>query len=997
MEVVNINKNNEEINKLFRKGTAEERAIAEGQLHGTKPEKNTTNYDTLEQVQNDISASNECFMKLTEENCNTIHEFVYGTKPTEDTINHGTSEQEQNNASNVDYQVNNNTYVQSQNTDQQTQPAVVPQNAITKGNQNEIMNPGFNHREEQKDKHRHQYSPIAYDNSIGCVTYVVKVRVNADDRIAMDKYNTLSREFRNERKADTIDIANMYIKSAKNYDTKIQIDINYINANHIIQNKIVYINKEDCINNHIVEALKKKGICCFNTEFSQKKISEYLYKLILSKAGEEVYDLPEYNGFNRLNEKYCFVTKEYCEENNYPIVTEKTFEMNLENNLNSEMAEQAFLILAGNHNSTEHFLLLNMIRIAGLLSNPLYWCGYKFDRIIFIRGESERIAKYLQIYERDFEILRPYSINVKPEKLKEYFDNEQDNVVMLEDKLIDSVYLKKNGIEAVECLDNIIFEHKNRDYTDYNFLTVVFSERLGQLMPSEKALVFNCTDFKPDNESKRKEFFAPLYYLDKLVVARVCSDFNDYKSCTLQNYKKYCNIADELEVDRNIFALLMLAYHEILRQYRGISELVSEEQMCNYLVKILRESESTYNGGSIADEFKSKMNYMLIKGELELVENSSLNNCYGSTGTVPVVFNDDSWLYITSDTFAHIVSKITLANNSNAVRKALLEKGWLKVSENMTYKATLYDNQYSGKVNVTAVSYSILSDEAAEKQCGGMFNYTPCVDDDKIERILIGTDKKGRGIYWSIGHDELGNGHMLVNGISGTGKSTAVNLIIKELFRKNKNIVYVDLSRSATPERLEKSGIDKEFQDKNLFRMDINSILENHSELETSLKLMMKEHKILLFEKKKYDSDVEEFLTLLYDNITEKSTLSIFLVIDEVHELDYKKGGPLYHIMEKGRGNGISLISIFQGPHETKPKQYSMMNQADIRLIFNLSDQYDAKSVAESNGLKPPGKFVDKIRNLKKRHCLVIGKLEDDRNELSNNRFIEVTIPDIRK
>lgn len=131
--------------------------------------------------------------------------------------------------------------------------------------------------------------------------------------------------------------------------------------------------------------------------------------------------------------------------------------------------------------------------------------------------------------------------------------------------------------------------------------------------------------------------------------------------------------------------------------------------------------------------------------------------------------------------------------------------------------------------------------------------------------------------------------------------------------------------------------------------------------------------------------------------MAENSTLSIFLIIDEVHELDYKKGSPLYHIMEKGRGNGISLISIFQGLHETESRQYSMMNQADVRLIFNLSDRKDAGSVVESNGLKPPGKFVEKIGTLKKRHCLMIGRLEDDRNELSNNRFIEVTIPDIRK
>lgn len=88
----------------------------------------------------------------------------------------------------------------------------------------------------------------------------------------------------------------------------------------------------------------------------------------------------------------------------------------------------------------------------------------------------------------------------------------------------------------------------------------------------------------------------------------------------------------------------------------------------------MKKSDNTYNDGSIADEFKGKLNTMLIDGELELVENSSFNNCYGSTGSVPVVFNDGNWLYITSEIFRYITSKITLASNPNAVRKALLEK-----------------------------------------------------------------------------------------------------------------------------------------------------------------------------------------------------------------------------------------------------------------------------------------------------------------------------------
>jgi len=829
------------------------------------------------------------------------------------------------------------------------------------------------------------------------VTYVVKAHVNADDRVSMDSYSTLSRVLRSERKADTVDIAFMHINSVDDYGTKYKLDIDYINADNIRQNKVVFVDKEDCISNRLVGVLKQNGICCFNTDFSQKKISEYLYKLVLARSGNEVYDLPEYSSFNEIDGKYCFVTREYCEENNYPLVTYKKFEMNFEKSMNSEIVEQALLVLAKNHNSTEQFLFLNMIRIVGLLSNPLYRFDLKFDRIVFIRGESEKISRYLQIYERDYEILRPYSVNVRIEKLEEYFEDERDNIVMLDDKSIDSVYLKKNGIQAVEYLSNMIFEHRNSNYTDYNFLTVVFSERLGQLMQSDKALVMNYSDFKLKREVRRIEFFAPLYYLDKLIIDRVCSNFEDYKSCTLQNYNRYSDIAEKYEVNKNIFALLMLAYHEMLRQYRSISKIVSEEQMCGYIAEILKESDNTYNGGSIADEFRNRLNSMLTDGELELVENSALNNCYGSTGTVPVIFNDDKWLYITSETFGYIASKITLANNPNAVRKALLEKGWLKVSENMTYKATLYDSQYSGKLNVTAVSYSILSDEAIEMQRGGMFNYTPCVDNGEIDRILIGTDENGRGVYWSIGHNDLGNSHMLVNGISGMGKSTAVNLIIKKLFENNKNIVYVDFSRSATPEHLEKNGIDKEFQERNILRVDMKSVLENHSELENVLDFMVEDRKILLFENKKYSSDVEDFLMLLYDTVTENSTLSIFLVIDEVHGINYKKGSPLYHIMEKGRGNGISLISIFQGPHEIMPKQYSMMNQADVRLIFNLSDQNDARSVAEADGLKPPGKFVEKIRNLKKRHCLVIGRLEDDRNELANNRFIEVEILNIRK
>ena len=125
-----------------------------------------------------------------------------------------------------------------------------------------------------------------------------------------------------------------------------------------------------------------------------------------------------------------------------------------------------------------------------------------------------------------------------------------------------------------------------------------------------------------------------------------------------------------------------------------------------------------------------------------------------------------------------------------------------------------------------------------------------------------------------------------------------------------------------------------------------------------------KKNSILLFETETYSDEVESFLTLLYETILVREELEIFLVIDEVHELNYAKGSPLYLIMEMGRRNGISLISIFQGPHQTKPKQYSMMNQSDIKLIFKLTDHKDAEDVAKSDALKPPESLLRRSESL---------------------------------
>lgn len=71
------------------------------------------------------------------------------------------------------------------------------------------------------------------------------------------------------------------------------------------------------------------------------------------------------------------------------------------------------------------------------------------------------------------------------------------------------------------------------------------------------------------------------------------------------------------------------------------------------------------------------------------------------------------------------------------------------------------------------------------------------------------------------------------------------------------------------------------------------------------------------------------------------------------------------------------------------------LKEIEVKLIFKMSDNEDSKSIAESNYLKPTGKFIERISNLLKRRCIVTGNLEDSSGELQNNRFVEVTIPDI--
>ena len=161
------------------------------------------------------------------------------------------------------------------------------------------------------------------------------------------------------------------------------------------------------------------------------------------------------------------------------------------------------------------------------------------------------------------------------------------------------------------------------------------------------------------------------------------SDIQDYRQSVRSRNENYAAFAKNNSVDGNVFSCLMMAYDEIVKQYRSVEQLVPREEMQEYLFTMIQKSERSYNGGSIVEEFQEKLNTMLLSQELELVENSCLNQCYGTSGTVPILYHDGNWLYFPSESFEYLAPKITLANCVGNVRKALKEKGWLRMSETM--------------------------------------------------------------------------------------------------------------------------------------------------------------------------------------------------------------------------------------------------------------------------------------------------------------------------
>lgn len=100
-----------------------------------------------------------------------------------------------------------------------------------------------------------------------------------------------------------------------------------------------------------------------------------------------------------------------------------------------------------------------------------------------------------------------------------------------------------------------------------------------------------------------------------------------------------------------------------------------------------------------------------------------------------------------------------------------------------------------------------LSDD--ERQLNALSNKNNTVVNLDNTRVLIGTDKLSKEVYWEFGHKQLANRHLLITGTSGQGKTYSIQTMLYELSKSNVSSVIFDYTEGFRLDQLEKDFVNK--------------------------------------------------------------------------------------------------------------------------------------------------------------------------------------------
>ena len=202
-------------------------------------------------------------------------------------------------------------------------------------------------------------------------------------------------------------------------------------------------------------------------------------------------------------------------------------------------------------------------------------------------------------------------------------------------------------------------------------------------------------------------------------------------------------------------------------------------------------------------------------------------------------------------------------------------------------------------------------------------------------RVLIGKDKRNIPVYWEFGHPKLANRHILITGISGQGKTYAIQTMILELARQNISSVVFDYTDGFLPGKLEPE-FEKELEDNMTQEVAIiNRIPVNPFRLQT-------------IEIPPFGS-VPEKATTIAGRISD--------ILRHVYSLGDQQAASIYAACKQGidqYGSNMDFSKLRKlledmGTSHSKSVLFKMAQFFDMNL-FDSSKEFNWKDVTQSGG-----------------------------------------------
>lgn len=831
---------------------------------------------------------------------------------------------------------------------------------------------------------------IAYPTNLfpqAPVLIAVESKNSIDQEAGKDAVGEDIKRSKKSTKIKTQIVARMYISEVVRFEEHYHVSGIY----RTLQNQIINFDFIFDINKYrdnFRQAFIDNKVDCFNDKLNAKDISRYLKILLERKSIQGVS--PDKPGFFACDNLLYFASVELCEYYHLPKKINKHFK--LYPTFMPDIITENFVDSVKRHEDNLLYMLLNIVRISGIYSSLFNTINTSFCKIVVIRGDYNKISPYLQVYGRMIEKEKELSVNMKSEKAIELMSGYKDDVFLLNDDKNDSNYKHKNGEETIRKIaERIAGYNPDADLEEikkYPYVTCVISDRLGSALDGNSVMMIDASALTRSLAITSPEVEV-MHRFDEYMIRHILTYwmFATHMSTYLKSLREKKKF--RYSSSNHVYAICMEVYHYINNRIKEYSEeVITEDEMSDYIEKIIRNSEEIDNFNTIEKEFIHVLNEAILSDntdkKFELVYHSKLSGCYGETGDYPVIYRVGDKLYIPDKEFDILVSRMNITNNDCHLRKTLYEKGLLYSNENLKTKVRLFGKRHSGDIRLTVLSDTVLSEQAKKATVGGNQNYTPCIFSG--EQIFLGYDKNRNKVGLKYGN-HISTGLTIV-GKNTSWTSTLADLIALQLAGKNKIIFFIDEKGYTIVNNMRDYGFDEEVIEERVYETNnLNEITFDEDIQEIYIE--NDDRKIFSL----HGDDIEELLIYFLEAKKKVSEKEIILVLHTAGAFERKVSSPFYKLMKDMIKLNIIVIAVYQGAGELRGRNHDIVNKSDIKMIFNEGNAEFAEQIAKQNYLKPYSEFGELIFKQAKEQFILTGILEDDEGNESNGRFIQLKLP----